>query len=150
MSTFRYGFKTTLSDTDYDDAVQRVTDELKKEGFGILTEIDVRATLRKKLDVDFRRYVILGACNPELAHRALESETHIGLLLPCNVVVQEAADGGVIVSIADPRAMFALVDNTDVAPVAEEATERLHRVFDALRRTRESSRPSRPAPRGTQ
>ena len=132
MRTFRYGFETTLLDTNYDDAVRRVTDELKKEGFGILTEIDVRATLEKKLDVDFRRYMILGACNPNLAHRALEIEPQIGLLLPCNVVVQEAPTGAVIVSIADPRAMFALVDNSAVAPVAEEADERLRRVIDAL------------------
>jgi uncharacterized protein (DUF302 family) len=132
MSAFRYGFETTLSDTSYDDAVRRVTDELKKEGFGILTEIDVRATLKKKLDVDFRRYMILGACNPSLAHRALGVEPQIGLLLPCNVVVQEAPTGAVIVSIGDPRAMFALVDNSAVAPVAEEADERLRRVIDAL------------------
>jgi uncharacterized protein (DUF302 family) len=132
MSTFRYGFETTLSDTNYDDAIRRVTDELEKEGFGILTEIDVRATLKKKLDVDFRRYMILGACNPSLAYSALGVEPQIGLLLPCNVVVQEAPTGAVVVSIADPRAMFALVDNSAVAPVAEEADERLRRVIDAL------------------
>lgn len=138
MSSIRYGFKTTLSNTTNDSAVERVTAELKKEGFGVLTEIDIKTTLKKKLDVDFRPYVILGACNPELAHRALGSEPHIGLLLPCNVVVQEAADGGVIVSIADPRAMFALVDNTDVAPVAEEVNLRLRRVLDAITSTPES------------
>ena len=132
MRTFRYGFETTLSDTNYDDAIRRVTDELKKEGFGILTEIDVRATLKKKLDVDFRRYMILGACNPSLVYQALGVEPQIGLLLPCNVVVQEAPTGAVTVSIADPRAMFALVENSAVAPVAEEANERLHRVIDAL------------------
>jgi len=132
MSPFRYGFETTLSDTNFDDALGRVGDALKKEGFGVLTEIDVKATLKKKLEVDFRRYMILGACNPGLAHRALEAEPQIGLLLPCNVVVQEAATGGVIVSIADPRAMFALVDNPAVAPVAEEAEDRLRRVFAAL------------------
>lgn len=132
MSTFKYGFETTLSDTNYDDAILRVTDELGKEGFGILTEIDVRATLEKKLDVDFRRYIILGACNPSLAYDALGVEPQIGLLLPCNVVVQETPTGAVVVSIADPRAMFALVDNPAVAPVAEEANERLRRVIDAL------------------
>ena len=132
MSTFQYGFETTLSDTNYDDAILRVTDELGKEGFGILTEIDVRATLEKKLDVDFRRYMILGACNPSLAYDALGVEPQIGLLLPCNVVVQETPTGAVVVSIADPRAMFALVDNPAVAPVAEEAHERLRRVIDAL------------------
>lgn len=132
MSNLRYGFETTLEGISYDNAVKRVTDELKKEGFGVLTEIDVKATLKKKLDVDFRRYVILGACNPKLAHRALGAEPHIGLLLPCNVAVQETPHGGVIVSIADPRAMFALVDNADVAPVAEEANTRLRRVIDAI------------------
>ena len=138
MSHLRYGFETPLKGISYDSAVERVTAELKKEGFGVLTEIDVKATLKKKLDVDFRRYVILGACNPNLAHRALGAESHIGLLLPCNVVVQETADGGVMVSIADPRAMFALVDNTALAPVAEEANLRLRRVFDAIASTLES------------
>jgi len=144
VSTFRYGFETTLSDTNYDDAVRRVTDELEKEGFGILSEIDVSATLKKKLDVDFRRYMILGACNPSLAYRALGVEPQIGLLLPCNVVVQEAPTGTVIVSIADPRAMFALVDNSAVAQVAEEADERLRRVIDALAGTHESRKTHTP------
>jgi uncharacterized protein (DUF302 family) len=132
MSTFRYGFETTLSNTSYDDAVRRVTDELGKEGFGILTQIDVKATLEKKLGADFRRYAILGACNPPLAKQALDAEGQIGLLLPCNVVVQEAGKGRVSVSFADPRAMFTLVDNPAVAPVAEEADRRLRRVMQAL------------------
>ncbi len=132
MTTFRYGFETTLSDTNYDDAIRRVTDELEKEGFGILSEIDVSATLKKKLDVDFRRYMILGVCNPRLAYQALGVEPQIGLLLPCNVVVQETPTGAVVVSIADPRAIFALVDNSAVAPAAEAANERLRRVIDAL------------------
>ena len=132
MSELRYGFEKRFSSLPFDEAISRVTAALKDEGFGVLTEIDVKATLKKKLDVDFRRYVILGACNPSLAHQALGAEPHIGLLLPCNVVVQEMADRGVVVSIADPRAMFALVDNTDVAPVAEEANMRLRRVFDAM------------------
>ena len=109
-----------------------MTDELKKAGFGILTEIDVSATFKKKLDVDFRRYTILGACNPDLAYRALGIEPQIGLLLPCNVVVQETPTGTVVVSIADPQAMFALVDRLAVAPVAAEAGERLRRVINAL------------------
>ncbi len=138
MSNLRYGFETTLEGTSYDGAVERVTGELKKEGFGVLTEIDIKATLKKKLGVDFRRYVILGACNPQLAHRALDAEPNIGLLLPCNVVVQETAGGSVLVSIADPRAMFALVENADVAPVAEEAETRLRRVFDAIASKHES------------
>lgn len=132
MSSFRYGFETTLQGVGYADAVERVTEELQKEGFGVLTEIDVKKTLEKKLGVDFRRYVILGACNPILARQALEAEGQIGLLLPCNVVVQEEPGRGVVVSIADPKAMFSLVDNPAVAPVAEEAERRLRRVVDAL------------------
>ena len=128
----RYGFERRLAATTFDQAVEKVTAELEKEGFGILTEIDVKATLRKKLDIDFRRYVILGACSPGLAHRALAAEPQIGLLLPCNVVVQEAPEDGVVVSIADPRAMFAMVDNPAVAPVAAEAEERLRRVIEAV------------------
>ncbi|OFW06249.1 MAG: ABC transporter ATP-binding protein [Acidobacteria bacterium RIFCSPLOWO2_02_FULL_68_18] len=114
------------------DAVATVTAALKNEGFGVLTEINVKDTLRKKLDVDFRGYVILGACNPSLAHKALTAEPQIGLLLPCNVVVQEAADGGVVVTIADPRAMFSLVDNPSLAPVVQDAESRLRRVVESL------------------
>ena len=128
----RYGFERTLERTTFAEAVARVTAALQSEGFGVLTEIDVAATLRKKLDVQFRPYVILGACNPTLAHRALQAEPQIGLLLPCNVVVQEAAGGGATVSIADPKAMFTMVDNPAVAPVAEEADARLRRVMSAL------------------
>lgn len=132
MTETRYGFGANLHGVAFADALQRVTDALKNEGFGVLTEIDVQATLKKKLDVDFRRYVILGACNPPLAKRALDAEADIGLLLPCNVVVQETADGQVAVSIADPRAMFTLVDSPDIAPVATEADQRLRRVLDAV------------------
>jgi uncharacterized protein (DUF302 family) len=139
MTNLQYGFEITLRGVSYADAVERVTDELKKEGFGVLTEIDVKETLKEKLDVDFRRYVILGACNPPLAKQALEAERQIGLLLPCNVVVQEEEDGGVVVSIADPKLMFTLVDNTAVEPVAEEAEQRLRRVIRALGRSAEES-----------
>ena len=132
MNDFKYGFEKKLERTTFENAVEQVTGALKAEGFGILTEIDVKATLKKKLDVDFRRYLILGACNPSLAHKALEAEPHIGLLLPCNVVVQEALDDGVVVSIADPKAMFTFVDNADIAPVAIEAEQRLRRVIDGL------------------
>jgi uncharacterized protein (DUF302 family) len=132
MPELRYGFERRLEGVSFEQVLERVTAALKKEGFGVLTEIDVKATLKKKLDVDFRRYVILGACNPSLAHRALASEPQIGLLLPCNVVVQEAPEGGVVVSIADPRAMFTMVDNAAVAPVAAEAEERLRRVIDEV------------------
>jgi uncharacterized protein (DUF302 family) len=129
----RYGFERRLGGINFEQALERVSAALKKEGFGILTEIDVKDTLKKKLNVDFRRYVILGACNPPLAHRALSAEPQIGLLLPCNVVVQEAPEGGgVIVSILDPKQMFTLVDNPAVRPVAEEADQRLRRVIASL------------------
>lgn len=98
----------------------------------MLTEINVRETLKKKLDVDFREYVILDACNPVLAHQALTADPQIGLLLPCNVVVQEAPEDGVIVTIADPRAMFSLVNNPDLEPVVVEAERRLRRVIESL------------------
>jgi uncharacterized protein (DUF302 family) len=132
MSELKYGFEKKLERATFEDAVGQVTDALKAEGFGILTEIDVKETLKKKLDLDFRRYVILGACNPSLAHKALMAEPHIGLLLPCNVAVQEAPDGGVVVSVADPNVMFTLVDNADIAPVAQVAKQRLRRVIDAI------------------
>ena len=133
MGYLQYGFKKTLDNTTFDDAVGQATSALKAEGFGVLTEIDVRKTLKSKLDVDFRRYTILGACNPTLAKQALDAEAHIGLLLPCNVVIQEAPEKGVIVSIADPREMFALVENSAVQPVAKEAGRRLRRVVASLR-----------------
>ena len=104
---------------------------LKQEGFGVLTEIDVKATLKKKLDVDFRKYVILGACNPPLAHQALTAELEIGLLLPCNVIVYEV-NGGSVVSIVDPISMLDVVANPDIQPVADEARTRLGRVAKAL------------------
>jgi uncharacterized protein (DUF302 family) len=132
MGQIKYGFVTTLRGLAFSDAIARVTEALKGEGFGVLTEIDVKQTLKAKLDVDHRPYVILGACNPTLAKRALDAEPQIGLLLPCNVVVQEGPDQQVQVSIADPRAMFQVVDNPAVAPVAEEAEERLRRVMAAL------------------
>jgi uncharacterized protein (DUF302 family) len=131
MGQLRYGFARRIPAVDLAQAVEQVTAALKQEGFGVLTTIDVRDTLAKKLSVDFRPYVILGACNPQLAHQALSGEPQIGLLLPCNVVVQQDADG-VEVSIADPRAMFALVDNPAILPVADEADQRLRRVMASL------------------
>lgn len=127
----RYGFERRLDGVGFEQAVERTITGLMKEGFGVLTTIDVQDTLKKKLGVDFRRYVILGACNPTLAHEALRNEPQIGLLLPCNVVVQEAPEG-VVVSIADAKAMFTLVDNPAVARVAEEADARLRRVIASL------------------
>jgi uncharacterized protein (DUF302 family) len=128
----RYALVKELPDLEYDDAVAKATELLADEGFGVLTEIDVRATLKKKLDVEFRPYVILGACNPQLAHRAMTGEPFIGVLLPCNVVVMEREGGGSIVSALKPSAAFSLVDNPDVAPIAEEVEGRLRRVLDKL------------------
>ena len=126
-------FQVTLSDP-YEAAVEKVTAALKEEGFGILTRIDVKATLKEKLDADFRPYVILGACNPPLAHRALQSEPLVGVLLPCNVTV-EASDGGALVSIANPEGMLAhppLTETRQVLAVAAEAHARLERVAATL------------------
>jgi uncharacterized protein (DUF302 family) len=128
----KYGITRELPDTDYEDAVSRTTDALKSEGFGVLTTIDVKATMKAKLDVDFRRYVILGACNPPLAHKALTGEPLIGLLLPCNVVVMERDDGGSVVSAFKPTEGFSLVDNDGVQPLAEEVESRLTRVLEKL------------------
>ena len=125
-----YGMRKQI-DLPYAEAVEHVTAALKEEGFGILTEIDVRATLKKKLDADFRRYVILGACNPHLAHRALEEELEIGLLLPCNVIVFEE-DAGSVVSIADPRIMMEVAEGANLGPIAEEARQKLARVLAGL------------------
>lgn len=118
--------------TDYDTAVERVTAELQKEGFGVLTEIDVQATLKKKLDVDFRPYKILGACNPPLAYKSLSAAPEVGLLLPCNVTVSQEADGRILVSLIDPEIMLGMVDNPALAEVACDAKERLQRVAEAL------------------
>lgn len=126
-----YGYTTRLPGVSFEEARTRVTEALKKEGFGVLTEIDVKATLKAKLDQDFRRYVILGACNPQLAHRALGVELPIGLLLPCNVCVWEE-EGSAVVSIARPDAMFQLVDNEAVRPVADEADQRLRRALEQI------------------
>jgi uncharacterized protein (DUF302 family) len=132
MSDLRYGFERTLSGVAVDEAERRVTDALKAEGFGVLTRIDVKDTLEKKLGATVRPYVILGACNPPLARQALEAEPPIGLLLPCNVVVRELDGGAVAVSIADPKAMFTLVDNTALAAIAGDADARLRRVLAVL------------------
>ncbi len=119
-------------DIPYDDAISRVTEELKKEGFGILTEIDVKETLKKKLDVDFRKYRILGACNPPYAYKALQSEDKIGLMLPCNVIVQETPDGQVEVAAIDPIASMQAVDNSELGEVASGVQSKLRKVIDCL------------------
>jgi uncharacterized protein (DUF302 family) len=130
MMNTTYGFGTSLN-LLYDEAVQRVKAALKTEGFGVLTEIDVRQTLREKLGIEMESYVILGACNPSLAHRALEQELDIGLLLPCNVVVR--AEGAASrVDIADPQVMLGIVGNEQLNVVADEARQRLLRVVAAL------------------
>jgi uncharacterized protein (DUF302 family) len=125
------GFHVTLK-TDFDSAIQRVTEALKPEGFGVLTEIDVKHTLKKKLDVDFHPYKILGVCNPTLAHRALTLAPQVGLLLPCNVVVSQLEEGVVEISFVDPISMLGTVKSPELAPVAEEARRRLERVAASL------------------
>ena len=125
-----YGFSKKVN-YGFDDAIEKVTEELQKEGFGILTEIDVKATMKKKLDVDFPNYKILGACNPPLAHKALSAEPEIGLLLPCNVIVYEN-DNDVFVSAIDAKAMFSLVDRKDVEPIADAVNSKLKKVIENL------------------
>ncbi|GAB4467256.1 MAG: DUF302 domain-containing protein [Burkholderiaceae bacterium] len=126
-----YGFGKTVA-LGYEQALEKVTAELQKEGFGVLTEIDVKATMKKKLDHDMPPYKILGACNPPFARRALEAEPTIGLLLPCNVVVRQDDAGAVHVEFMDPNAMQQLSSNAELAKVAGEVRERLMRVMDAI------------------
>ena len=125
-----YG-KNRRLELSFAKAVEQVTAALSEQGFGVLTEIDVQATLKKKIDADFRRYVILGACNPHLANQALNSELEIGLLLPCNVVVYEQGEGSVV-SIIDPAIMVELTGSAEMAAVAKEASARLDKVLEAL------------------
>jgi uncharacterized protein (DUF302 family) len=132
MKEVSYGHARTLKGVDYDQVLRKVTVALKVEGFGVLTQIDVKETLKNKLNVDFRRYKIIGACNPTLAHKALSTEPEIGLLLPCNVVVMEEDDGQVSVSVVRPKEMFKMVDNPDLADVADQAEAKLLRVLDGV------------------
>ena len=126
-----YGFHTTFNGSVV-DAVSAVTVALSEEGFGVLTEIDVQATLKKKLNIERSAYRILGACNPQLAHRALEADPDIGLLLPCNVIVREEADGSTTVGFIEPAAMLGVTGRSDLVPLADEVKSRLERVRDAL------------------
>ena len=135
MSSFGnpdYGITAALKGVSCTDAIERTEKALKDEGFGVLTRIDIKDTLRTKLDVDHKNYVILGACNPPLAYQALQAEAPIGLLLPCNVVVTEDDEGNAIVSALDPVKMFELVGRDDVQPIAEDVRGRMERVIGAL------------------
>lgn len=132
QQTSRYGVSATVP-LPYAQAVERTREELAREGFGVLTEIDVAATLKKKLDVEFRPYVILGACNPGMAHRALSAEPDIGLLLPCNVVVRAGeVEGTSEVLAMDPEAALSLAGNPEITPVAKAVGEQLRRVVDRV------------------
>jgi len=125
-----YGFSKTVN-LPYDEAVEKVTAELKKEGFGVLTSIDVKDTLKKKIDVDFKKYIILGACNPQIAHKALQKEEQLGLLLPCNVVVYEK-ENKTVISVFDPMLITKVIDNEELKPIAEEVKAKMERVLEAV------------------
>lgn len=125
-------FTSQKVDLSYDQAIEKVTGLLKEEGFGVLTEIDVKDTLKKKLDVDFKKYKILGACNPNFAHKALQAEDKIGVMLPCNVIVEENEDGTVEVSAVNPVASMQAVSNDRLQPIADEVRTRLEKVISNL------------------
>jgi uncharacterized protein (DUF302 family) len=129
-----YYFSTKMKHTSYEDAISLVTEELKKEGFGVLTQIDVQDTLKKRIDVDIRRYLILGACNPHFAHQALQVEPKLGAFLPCNVVVEELEGGQIEVSMVDPMAMVMPVKNEDLHKLAGEIRDRVKRIIESTAR----------------
>jgi len=126
-----YAFTTVLS-TSYEDAISKVTDALKEEGFGVLTEIDVQATLKKKLGIDFRKYVILGACNPPYAHRTLQADLDVGLLLPCNVIVYETDDKKAYISAINPVSALEVIKNEELRKIADEVSKKLERVVSKV------------------
>ena len=125
-------YNTKLVNLSFDNAIAKIVDELKKEGFGILTEIDVKETLKKKLDVDFRKYKILGACNPPFAYKALQVENKIGTMLPCNVIIQETEDGKVEVSTINPLVSMQTVKNHQLEVVAAQVSDKLKKVLEAV------------------
>jgi uncharacterized protein (DUF302 family) len=126
-----YAFTAVLN-TSYEDAISKITDALKEEGFGVLTEIDVKATLKKKLGLDFRKYVILGACNPPYAHRTLQADLDVGLLLPCNVIVYETDDKKAYISAINPISALEVIKNEKLRNIAQEVSEKLKRVVDKV------------------
>ena len=132
MKEVSYGITKNLGVVDFDEAVGRITLTLKAEGFGVLTDIDVQATLKKKIDADIRKYRILGACNPPLAHKSITAEPLVGLLLPCNVVVMEAENGDVVVSAINPLEMFKIVENPAVADTVAAVNEKIRRAVEAV------------------
>ena len=127
-----YYFNTTLKEKNFDKAIETVTAALKEEGFGVLTEIDVKETLKKKIDVDFKKYRILGACNPEFAHKALKSEDKIGVFLPCNVIVEENDNGEVEVSAVDPISSMQAAKNDSLQEIATEVQQKLKKIINSL------------------
>ena len=127
----QYSFNKILN-MSFDDALNRVVDELKKEGFGVLTDIDVQMTLKKKLDVDFRKYRILGACNPPFAYKALQAESRIGTMLPCNVIVQETERGEVEISAIDPISSMQAIENPELQDIANQVQAKLKKVVESL------------------
>ena len=127
-----YHISKTLQNTDFNKAIEKTTAFLKEEGFGVLTEIDIKDTLKKKIDADFKNYKILGACNPQLAHQALQAEDKIGLMLPCNVIVEQHENGDVEVSAVDPIASMQAVDNDNLGSVASQVQQKLKTVIDKL------------------
>ncbi len=127
-----YYISTTLKNTTFEDAIEKTTAALKEEGFGVLTEIDIKATLKKKLDADFYNYTILGACNPQMAHQALQAENKIGTMLPCNVIVQEREPGTVEISAVDPAASMMAVENDSLAEIAKDVQKKLTKVIKSI------------------
>ena len=125
-------YLTKTVETTFEETLEKATAALKDQGFGVLTEIDVKETLKKKLEVEFRKYRILGACNPPFAYQALQAEDKIEVLLPCNVIVQETVDSGVEVSAMDPAEAMGMIDNADLKDIAEQVRARLQRVIDSL------------------